>query len=111
VTIFATALALVGGSLSGYYGGIVDTVISRITDIWLVMPTLPGGIAILTLFGERGLAQVSLVLIVLGWPTMLRLVRSSVLTVKETDYGDAVRALGASDFGIITRYILPNSLA
>ena len=53
----------------------------------------------------------SLVLIVLGWPTMLRLVRSSVLTVKETDYVDAARALGASDFRIITRYILPNSLA
>ena len=111
VTAFATSIALIGGSLAGYYGGIADTLISRITDIWLVIPTLLGGIVILTLFEERGVAQVSLVLIVLGWPTMLRLVRSSVLSVKSTDYVDAARALGASDFRIIRRYILPNSLA
>ena len=93
VAVFATAIALLGGSISGYYGGIVDTLIARLTDIWFVIPTLLGGIVILTLFGERGVAQVSLVLIVLGWPTMLRLVRSSVLTVKETDYVDAARGV------------------
>ena len=111
VTAFATLIALIGGSLAGYYGGVTDTLIARITDIWLVIPTLLGGIVILTLFEERGVAQVSLVLIVLGWPTMLRLVRSSVLSVKSTDYVDAARALGASDFRIIRLYILPNSLA
>ena len=54
VTVFATAIALLGGSISGYYGGIVDTLIARLTDIWFVIPTLLGGIVILTLFGERG---------------------------------------------------------
>lgn len=111
VTIFATFIAVVGGSIAGFYGGIIDTIIARITDVWFAVPTILGGIVILTLFGERGVFQVSLVLIVLGWPTMLRLARSAVLSVKEEEYVDAARALGASDFRIITRHILPNSLA
>jgi ABC-type dipeptide/oligopeptide/nickel transport system permease subunit len=69
------------------------------------------GIVILSLLQKRGLWQVSLVLIVLGWPTMLRLLRSAVLSAKEQDYVDAARALGASDFRIITRHILPNAMA
>lgn len=111
VTVFATTIALIGGSIAGYFGGGVDSVIARITDIWFVIPTLLGGIVILTVLGERGTLQVSLVLIVLGWPTMLRLARSAVLAVKETEYVDAARALGASNFRIIRRHILPNSLA
>lgn len=111
VTIVATFIALVGGSIAGYYGGLADSIIARITDIWFAIPTILGGIVILTLFGQRGVLQVSLVLIVVGWPTMLRLARSAILSVKETEYVDAARALGASDFRIITRHILPNSLA
>jgi oligopeptide transport system permease protein len=111
VTVIATAVALVLGSIAGFYGGFVDTVIARITDIWFAIPTILGGIVILSLLGKRGMLQVSLVLIVLGWPTMLRLARSSVLSVKETDYVDAARALGASNFRIIRRHVLPNSVA
>jgi oligopeptide transport system permease protein len=112
VTVVATILALVLGSIAGFYGGFVDTVIARITDIWFAIPTILGGIVILrSVFTTRGLLQVSVVLIVLGWPTMLRLVRSSVLSVKETDYVDAARALGASNFRIIRRHVLPNSIA
>jgi len=54
---------------------------------------------------------VSLVLIVLGWPTMLRLVRSAVMSVKEMDYVDSARALGVGNFRIIRRHILPNAIA
>ena len=111
VTIVATFIAVVGGSIAGYYGGLADSIIARITDIWFAIPTILGGIVILTLFGQRGILQVSLVLIVVGWPTMLRLARSAILSVKETEYIDAARALGASDFRIITRHILPNSMA
>lgn len=113
VTVFSTLIALVFGSIAGYYGGFTDTVIARLTDIWFAIPTILGGIVILrSIFsGNRGLFQVSIVLIVLGWPTMLRLVRSSVLSVRETEYIDAARALGAGDFRIIRRHVLPNSLA
>ena len=111
VTVAATAVALVLGSISGFYGGIVDSIIARIADIWFAIPFILGGIVILSLLGKRGMLQVSLVLIVLGWPTMLRLTRSSVLSVKETDYVDAARALGASNLRIIRRHVLPNSIA
>jgi oligopeptide transport system permease protein len=112
VTAASTLIAVVLGSVAGFYGGVVDTVIARITDVWFAIPTILGGIVILrSIFTTRGLFQVSLVLIVLGWPTMLRLVRSSVLSVKETDYVDAARALGASDWRIIRRHVLPNSIA
>ena len=112
VTVVATTLALVLGSMAGFYGGLVDTVIARITDIWFAIPTILGGIVILrSVFTTRGLLQVSLVLIVLGWPTMLRLARSAVLSVKESDYVDAARALGASNLRIIRRHVLPNSIA
>ena len=111
VTVFAVLIAVVLGSLAGYYGGWLDTIIARITDIWFAIPTILGGIVILSLLQERGLWQVSLVLIVVGWPTMLRLLRSAVLSAKEQDYVDAARALGASDLRIIVRHILPNAIA
>jgi ABC-type dipeptide/oligopeptide/nickel transport system permease subunit len=59
----------------------------------------------------RGFGIVVFVLVILGWPTMLRLARSSVLSVKESDYVEAARALGASDVRIMARHILPNAIA
>lgn len=112
VTACAALVAVALGSIAGYYGGVVDSVIARITDIWFAIPTILGGIVILrSVFSTRGLLQVSLVLIVLGWPTMLRLVRSAVMSVKEMDYVDAARALGVRNFRIIRRHILPNAIA
>lgn len=110
VTIGSTLIAIIGGSIAGFYGGLIDTLIARLTDVWFSIPTILGGIVLLTLFTNRTIFTVSLVITVFGWPTMLRLVRSSVLSVKETDYVDAARALGASDFRIITRHILPNAI-
>lgn len=111
VTLFAAILAVVMGSLSGYYGGWVDAIIARLTDIWFAIPTILGGIVILSLLGNRGFFQVAFVIIILGWPTMLRLYRSSVISVKEQDYIEAARALGASDFRILGKHILPNAIA
>lgn len=111
VTVFAAALAIIMGSLAGYYGGVIDAIIARITDIWFAIPTILGAIVILSLLGQKGFTQVSFVLIILGWPTMLRLYRSSVLAVKEQDYIEAARALGASDFRILSKHILPNAIA
>ena len=111
VTVSATLIAIIGGAAAGYYAGAVDSVIARLTDIWFVIPTILGGIVILSIVDEKGILQVSLVLIVLGWPTMLRLVRSSVIAAKSNDYVDAARAMGASTWRIITRHLLPNSLA
>ncbi len=121
VTTFAVLIAVTWGSIAGYYGGWTDTIVARITDVWFAIPTILGAIVILqplrnaTILGiefqGQGLFQVSLALIILGWPTMLRLMRSQVLATKEADYVEAARALGASDFRIITRHILPNAIA
>ena len=113
VTSLAATIAIVGGSLAGYYGGIVDSIIARLADVWFAIPTVLGGIVLLTVIEDRWdrtITSVSIVLAIFAWPTMLRLVRSAVLAVKESDYVDAARALGASDFRIITRHILPNAI-
>jgi ABC-type dipeptide/oligopeptide/nickel transport system permease subunit len=110
VTVFSTLIAVVLGAIAGYYGRWIDAIIARITDIWFAIPLILAGIVFLRALGSKGVTTVSLVLIVFGWPTMLRLLRSSVLSVKETDFVDAARALGGSDFRIITRHILPNAI-
>jgi oligopeptide transport system permease protein len=99
------------GSLAGYYAGWSDSVIARFTDIWYGIPTILGAIIVLQLFTSRGVLQVALVLIVLNWMTPLRLIRSTVISVKESDYVQAARALGAPTRRIIVRHILPNAIA
>jgi len=104
-------IAIILGSIAGYYGGFWDGFIARIADIWFALPTVLGGIVFLNALGERGLLQVSFVLIFLQWPTLTRLMRSSVLSGKEMDYVQAARALGASDWRIMRSHILPNGIA
>ncbi|MCW2678874.1 MAG: transporter permease [Frankiales bacterium] len=105
------------GALAGYFGGWFDTVIARITDVIYGLPTILGAILLLQLlasprfFGERNLATVSIALILLGWLTFMRLFRSSVISIKETDYVSAARAMGASNSRIILKHIVPNGLA
>ena len=103
------------GAMAGYFGGWFDTVIARITDIIYGLPTILGAILLLQFLGqargERGLLEVSIALILLGWLTFMRLFRSSVISIKETDYVSAARAMGASNSRIILKHIVPNGLA
>jgi len=110
-TLCAAIIAVVFGALAGYYGGGFDAIVARIADVWFAIPTTLGGVVILSSVGSQGLLPVSLVLVALGWPTMLRLMRSSVLSAKEADYVQAARALGGGDIRILRRHILPNSIA
>lgn len=109
--IGATIIAVIFGSLAGYYQGWLDAVIARITDVIFAVPVLLGGIVLLNVMENRGIAQVAMVLTLFGWPTMLRLMRSSVLSVGQSDYVQAARALGANDLRIIRRHVLPNAVA
>ena len=106
-----TALSVLLGSVAGYYGGVADAVVARLTDVWFALPTVLGAIVILSVLGEKGIPQLVLVLVVFGWPTMTRLMRSSVLSVKGMEYVSAARALGAGDGRILFRHILPNAVA
>jgi ABC-type dipeptide/oligopeptide/nickel transport system permease subunit len=110
VTFFATVIAVSLGSLAGYKGGWIDSVLARLADIFFAIPLILAGIVFLNALGTKSVWTVSAVLIVFGWPTMLRLMRSTVLSVRELDYVDAARALGASDWRIITRHVLPNGI-
>ena len=107
----ATLIGVVLGALAGFFGGWFDVLMARVTDIFFGLPLLLGAIIILNVFSSRGLAQVCIALIVLGWPTTLRLFRASVISVKDTDYVAAARALGASNGRIILKHIVPNAIA
>jgi oligopeptide transport system permease protein len=110
-TVVGTAVvSVVLGTVAGFYGGIVDTLIARMTDVWFALPTLLGALVLLSVLGSKGLPQLTLVLVVFGWPTMTRLMRSSVLTVRDMEYVTAARALGAGDLRLMWRHILPNAM-
>lgn len=101
------------GALSGYYGKWIDTFVMRFTDIFLAFPYILFAILILAVLPPevRGIVPVIMAIGLLGWPTFARLFRSSVLSVKENDYTDAGRALGASDMRLMFRHIAPNAIA
>ncbi len=107
----ATVIALLLGSMAGYFGRWADALLSRITDIWFVIPLLLAGIAFLNIVPRRGPLQVAAVLTAFGWASMMRIVRSSVISEKNQEYVQAARALGAGPIRIMFRHILPNSLA
>jgi len=104
-------IGIVLGALAGFFGGWFDVLVARITDIVYGLPIVLGAILILNAFSDRGLLQVSIALIALSWMTFLRLFRSSVISIKETDYVSAARSMGATNSRIILRHILPNALA
>ena len=104
-------LGITLGALAGWTGGWVDSVVSRFTDVWYGLPLILGAIILLSAFEERSVLTIALVLSILGWMTPMRLVRSGVLTVKEADYVSAAQSLGAGPWRIITKHVLPNSIA
>jgi len=122
VGVFSSLVtALVGtviGLISGFYGGWLDGVLSRVGEIFFAIPLLLGGILFLYVFPNglntplwQQVGKVVLVIAIFGWPSVARLMRSSVLQVKPNDYVTAARALGGSPFRLISQHILPNAVA
>jgi peptide/nickel transport system permease protein len=97
------------GLVSGYYGGRVDDVLMRLGDIQLAFPVLVLAIAILAVLGAS-LANVIVVLSLSGWVTYARIVRGETLSLKQREFVEAARGIGASDALILWRHILPNVL-
>lgn len=105
--------ALIGvsiGALAGYYGGIVDLVASRLIEIMLTIPTLFLIITVVA-FVPPSILNVIVVIGITNWPTVARLTRGEFLKTKSLEYIVAARAQGSTDFRIIFRHILPNTLA
>ncbi len=116
-TIFSLVLGAGVGVYAGFYGGVVDTLLSRVTDIFFALPLLITSIVILSALPLSSTNQflsiikVAFVLAALGWTSTARVARSSVIQVKQADYVSASRALGASKWWTIRQHILPNAAA
>lgn len=108
----ATLSVIVGtliGMVGGYYGGVPDSILMRITDLFLSMPTLPLMLIFAALFG-KGVTNIILVLSILGWTGTARMVRSETLSLKQQPLTEAAKAVGATDTHILGRHVLPNVL-
>lgn len=108
---FSMMIGVFVGLLAGYYGGWVDNLIGRIIDVFLSFPVLLLSIALVAVMGGGGTVSVIVSLCLVSWTQYARVVRSSVLVIREEEYVLAAKTFGASDMRIIFKYIIPNALA
>ena len=118
VIIISVLIGVPVGALAGYYGGKLDSILMRVTDAFLSLPSFLVLILLsailreveIPLFERNNVLTISLVIGVFAWTTFARLVRASFLTLRESDFVAASRSLGGSDLRVIVRHILPNSI-
>jgi peptide/nickel transport system permease protein len=113
ITLSVATLGIFLGSVSAYYGGAVDMVIMRVTDVFMSFPFLLAALtlsAILAPVMGKSLIPPSIALIMFGWMGYARLIRSDILSVKEREYVLAAKVLGATDRRILLKHILPNAI-
>jgi len=112
VAVLATFVGVVMGALAGYYRGVLDSILMRVTDLFLVIPAL----AVLLVVSNRFRGQsgnwfaIAMVITAFAWMYQARLTRSEFLSLREREYVEAARAVGASDRRIMLRHMLPNSI-
>ncbi len=123
-TLFSALIGLIIGSLAGFYGGLIDTVLMRITDSLLALPILPVLVVVAAIDlqkisflhsiaqgGNESIVKLVFIMCLFSWMTVARLVRGSVLTLREREFIMAARTLGATDSTIIIRHMFPNVIA
>ena len=107
--LIAATIGLLIGALAGYRGGLVDDVLMRVTEVFQACPRFFLAIVAVAFFGA-GLDVLVLVLGLTSWPVLARVVRAETLSLREREFVDAARALGASDSRILLRHVLPSVL-
>lgn len=110
-TAITIGVGLLVGLVTGYFGGIVDTVLARVIDMVLSIPYLLFAIALVAILGHINMWIVMLVIAAFGWASVGRIIRGQVISVREREFVEAARSLGASDWRIIFVDILPNVIA
>jgi peptide/nickel transport system permease protein len=118
VVVISLAIGIPIGALAGYYGGWLDSILMRLTDTFLSLPSFLVLILLSAILREvdapliekNSVLTISFVIGILTWMTFARLVRATILTLREMDFVTATRALGGSDLRIIANHILPNSI-
>jgi peptide/nickel transport system permease protein len=120
ITFTTLVIGVLIGSISAYYGGIVDLILQRITEVFMTFPFLMAALTAATILspiigakagvGGAGLFTAGIAIIVFGWMGYARLIRGDILSVRERDYVMAARAVGSRDLRIMTRHIIPNAV-
>ena len=105
------AIGVVLGALAGFFGGMADSFIMRITDVFLALPAAILALAVMAIFENPSVNKIFLVLGFIGWTTIARLVRSRVMEIRNEEYVIAAQALGFSPMRTLVRHVMPNSLA
>jgi len=108
--ILPVIFGVIIGAFAGYYGGVLDNILMRITDAFLSVPAFPIYMALAKLMGQ-GVLNIILVFSFLGWMVDARIVRGMYLSLKENEYTEAAKAIGVNNARIIFRHLLPNSMA
>jgi peptide/nickel transport system permease protein len=106
-------IGIIVGALAAFYGGWLDEVLMRITEIFLAFPFIMAALtlsAVLTPMLGRGIWPPTIALIVFGWMSYARLIRGDILSIRERDYVTAARVVGAGDMRILFRHIVPNAI-
>lgn len=108
-SLLATLIGIAVGATAGYRGGAIDLALMRTAEFFQVIPQFFLALVLVAILG-RGVEKVIVVLAVVGWPLTARIVRGQYLALKRREFAEAARAIGASDWYIATRVILPNAL-
>jgi ABC-type dipeptide/oligopeptide/nickel transport system permease subunit len=106
----STIIGVIIGAISGYYGGWIDNILMRITDLVLTLPALAILLTAAALLGQGSQWRVSIILALFYWTTLARIVRGVFLSLREKEYVEAAKAAGSGDLRIMFRHILPNTL-
>ena len=110
-TLFVVVIGTLIGAIAGYFGGMLDTLLSRFTDIFFAVPFVLAAIVIMSLLDDRNAVVVATVLAVFGWTSIARITRGAVLGVKNSEFVTAAKALGMGRGAILGKHVLPNSAA
>ena len=109
VVVISTLVGVTIGAVAAYYGGLIDEILMRLSDIMWAIPTLVLAMAIVVAFG-RGLDKIMIALALVEWRWYVRVIRSEILTLRDQDFVQAAKSMGVSDPMIIIRHILPNAI-